>query len=145
MILASMKTVSKPNHSNNLIICKTYLHCDKSKFFVRRPCFFVVPNLSFIWVLGTRAYSRNLGQCSILARRRLQPKLKFQVKSVCYFRLQHMKNKGVQQLHASSQIQRLQMCEKSYATHQVGVSWCAMIILFRRTQLSFFYNEKCKL
>ena len=73
MILASMKTASKPNHSNNLIICKTYLHCDKSKFFVRRPCFFVVPNLSFIWVLGTRAYSRNLGQCSILARRRSQP------------------------------------------------------------------------
>ena len=42
-------------------------------------------------------------------------------------------------------IQRLQTCEKSHATHQVGVWWRAMIIPFRTPQFSFFYNEIYKL
>ena len=56
-----------------------------------------------------------------------------------------MKNKGVQQLYASSQISEAKTCEKSHATYQLGVWWRAMIIPFRTQSLSFFYHEKYKL
>ena len=56
-----------------------------------------------------------------------------------------MKNKGAQQSHASSQNSEALTCEKSHATHQVGMWWHAMIIPFKTTKFSFFYNEKHKL
>ena len=60
-------------------------------------------------------------------------------------RLQHMKNKGVQQSRTLSRNSMLQMCEKSHTTHQVGMWWCVMIIPFRTPQFFFSYNDKYKL
>ena len=41
------------------------------------------------------------------------------------------------------EIHMLQTCEKSHATHQVGMWWCAMIIPFRTPKFSFFLTTRC--
>ena len=60
-------------------------------------------------------------------------------------RLRPMKKRACNNCTPRHEIQRLQTCEKSHATHQVGVWWCAMIITFRTPQFFFIYNEKHKL
>ena len=60
-------------------------------------------------------------------------------------RLWHMKNKGVCDNRTPQlQIQRLQTCEKSYETHQVGVWWRAMIIALHRFLEEVSYGERMR-
>ena len=47
------------------------------------------------------------------------------------YRLWHKKKRACDNRMPHLEIQRLQPCEKLHAIHQVGLWWCAMIILLR--------------
>ena len=53
----------------------------------------------------------------------------------------HMKSKSVQQSQILSLNSKAMTSEKSHTTHQVGMCWRAIIILFRTPQFSLFCIE----